>query len=94
MSWGTDDERPGRWRKRDVTDSAYGEGSKPDEATREAERTRADADHVADRPPKPEEERAADAARDELGDRLDEVALHEREMGERGAHQHGEGAVP
>ncbi len=60
-----------------------------DEATRAAERAESGVTARADRMPTPEEE--------ELADRqpLDpDVAEHEREMLERGAHQEGEGRVP
>lgn len=66
----------------------------PDEVTLDAERSEADADHVADRLPTSDEESSADEARAALGNRLDDVAEHEREMNELGARQTGEGRVP
>jgi hypothetical protein len=63
--------------------------TKPNPATREAEHDEAQAAHVADREATDEEA--------ELAERrpLDpDVAEHEREMTERGAHQEGEGRLP
>jgi hypothetical protein len=61
----------------------------PNDETRAAERDEAKRAAGADRMPTREE----DAAADEL--ELDpEVARHEREMAERGAHQEGEGRLP
>lgn len=45
----------------------------------------------ADRPPTPEEERAAERASRSVD--LDDVAAHEQEMLERGAHVKGEGQI-
>ena len=62
---------------------------RPDEATRSEERKDAHVPAGADRAPTAEE--------DELAKRqsLDpDVAKHEREMAERGAHQKGEGRTP
>lgn len=65
------------------------EPTKPDDATREAERAEADADARPDRMPTPDEEQAAD------GRKVDpDVRTHEEEMAERGANQQGEGRVP
>jgi hypothetical protein len=65
------------------------EPTRPSRTTREAERSEANAPHQPDRLPTPEEEELADALE------LDpDVADHEREMGERGAHQKGEGRIP
>jgi hypothetical protein len=58
------------------------------EATREAERRQANMAGRADRPPTDDEERAAEAF-----DLDPDVAEHEREMVERGAHQKGEGRI-
>jgi hypothetical protein len=56
--------------------------------TKQEERTEAAAEHVADRPPTPEEEAAADE------NRLDpQVAEHEREMTRLGREQKGEGRI-
>jgi hypothetical protein len=63
--------------------------TRPDQATRAAERAEASAPHRPDRMPTPEEEDAAD----ELTLNED-VAAHEREMAERGARQQGEGRLP
>jgi hypothetical protein len=63
--------------------------SNPSPETRNAERDDAEAAHVADRPPTDEEA--------ELAERqpLDpDVSEHEREMGERGGRQRGEGRLP
>jgi hypothetical protein len=61
----------------------------PDSATREEEAREARTPAGAPQQPTPEEERAADS------NKLDpEVAEHEREMGERGANQQGEGRLP
>jgi hypothetical protein len=63
--------------------------TRPNDATREAERDDAQRRASADRAPTPEEEaRAEDRELDP------EVAEHEREMAERGARQQGEGRVP
>lgn len=61
----------------------------PSRATREEEEREAQAQAGAPQAPTPEEEEAADSNRLEP-----EVAEHEREMNERGAHQHGEGRLP
>jgi hypothetical protein len=56
--------------------------------TEQEERTEATAAHVADRPPTPEEEAAADETP------LDpQVAEHEREMTRLGREQKGEGRI-
>lgn len=58
------------------------------DATHDADRRDAQADHDPDRMPTPEEEQFADELE------LDEsVAEHEREMLDRGARQKGEGRV-
>lgn len=63
--------------------------TKPDDATRDAERNQADQPAAADRMPTPEEEQTADALE------LDpSVVEHEREMAERGKNQSGEGRLP
>jgi hypothetical protein len=65
------------------------ERTRPDKDTRAAEREDAETKAGADRMPTPEEAAIADDLE------LDpEVAEHEREMAERGAHQEGEGRVP
>ena len=58
------------------------------EATRRAERNDASALHDADRPPKPDEEAAAESEELEEG-----VADHYKEMTELGASLDGEGRV-
>lgn len=61
----------------------------PNDDTRAAERDEARRSAGADRMPTPEEEAVADEQE------LDpEVARHEQEMAERGAHQEGEGRLP
>ena len=63
--------------------------TRPTPETRAAERSEAHKASGADRQPTPDEEERADALE------LDpEVAEHEREMLERGAHQKGEGRLP
>jgi hypothetical protein len=66
--------------------------TEPDEETRAADE--ADTDHAADRPPTDEEAAVAEthAADDDPGRRAD-VAAHEKEMMEIGAHAKGEGAI-
>jgi len=65
------------------------ERTTPSGETRATEREDADTRSAADRMPTPEE-----AARAEELDVDPEVAAHEREMAERGAHQQGEGRLP
>ena len=63
--------------------------TRPDAATRAAERDEASRAAGSDRMPTPEEERQAEERE------LDPaVAEHEREMLERGAGQEGEGRLP
>jgi hypothetical protein len=63
--------------------------TRPSSKTRDAERAEARKTAAADREPTPEEEKIADALE------LDpDVAKHEKEMLERGAHQQGEGKLP
>ena len=63
--------------------------TRPSSETREAERAEGSQTAAADREPTPEEEKIADSLE------LDpEVAKHEKEMLERGAHQQGEGKLP
>jgi hypothetical protein len=63
--------------------------TRPSSETRDAERAEATKTAAADRAPTPEEEKIADSLE------LDpEVAKHEKEMLERGAHQEGEGKLP
>jgi hypothetical protein len=65
------------------------EHTRPSDATRDAERDDAEVGSHADREPtKDEEERAEKIEADP------EVADHEKEMAERGAHQEGEGRLP
>jgi hypothetical protein len=63
--------------------------TRPDDATRAAERAEATAEHDADRPPTDDEARRADALEPDP-----EVAEHYEEMAERGAKQEGEGRIP
>ncbi|MDQ1519331.1 MAG: hypothetical protein QOI55_404 [Actinomycetota bacterium] len=63
--------------------------TKPNDQTREAERAEAEVHPTADRLPTPEEEQIADSLEPDP-----EVAKHEKEMAERGAHQKGEGRIP
>ena len=65
------------------------ERTRPSEATRGAERDEAEAPHMPDRMPTPEEAALAD----DLNVNAD-VREHEREMTERGARQKGEGRLP
>ena len=62
----------------------------PSEATREAEKREAHAEHAPDRPPSKEEEKAAPGR----GDMKEGVAENFEEMAERGANVKGEGEVP
>jgi len=62
--------------------------TRPTEETKEAEADEARAEHRADRGPTPDEEALAPKEPDP------EVAAHEREMMERGAHVEGEGRLP
>lgn len=64
--------------------------SRPSEATREAERREAQAEHAPDRAPTANEERSAP----KRGDLKDGVAENFEEMAERGANVKGEGEVP
>lgn len=66
------------------------ETSRPSEATREAERNEAHAEHAPDRPPTANEERSAP----DRGDLKEGVAENFDEMAERGANVKGEGEVP
>jgi len=63
--------------------------TRPDEATREAERAEADTPARPDEMPTPEEERRADKGKVDPS-----VREHAEEMAERGANQKGEGRVP
>jgi hypothetical protein len=62
--------------------------TKPNNATRQADRADAQADHAAPQKPTADEAAAAEAV-----DLDPEVAAHEKEMAERGAHQRGEGRI-
>ena len=64
--------------------------SSPDDATREAERRDAHAEHAPDRAPTADEDKAA-PDRDDL---KEGVAENYEEMAERGANVKGEGEVP
>jgi hypothetical protein len=64
--------------------------TKPDEATRQADRDALKAEHGASERPTQDEEAAADRMQD-----LDPgVAEHYQEMTEKGAEQKGEGRIP
>jgi hypothetical protein len=64
----------------------------PDEETRAADE--ADIDHTADRPPTDDEATLAEEhTADEDPQRRADVAAHEKEMMEIGAHAKGEGAI-
>jgi len=65
----------------------------PTDATREAEDVDATQAHAADRPPTKEEEAAAEAARAKYEADAKDVAAHEKEMSDIGAHVKGEGAI-
>ena len=65
----------------------------PDDATREAERAEAKAEHTADRPPSGDEEAAADRARETFAEDREKVEEHYEEMSDIGAHVKGEGAI-
>jgi hypothetical protein len=59
------------------------------DATREAEAEEARADHVADRPATPEEEKEVEGAQVDP-----DVRAHYQEMAELGADDVGEGRIP
>jgi len=63
--------------------------TRPSAETRNAERDEAQVTHDSDRAPTPQEEAAAEARGVDP-----DVAKHEKEMLERGAHQRGEGRLP
>jgi hypothetical protein len=65
------------------------ERTTPSRETRATEREDAKTQAVADRMPTPEEEDRAEELEVDP-----DVAAHEREMAERGAHQEGEGRLP
>jgi hypothetical protein len=66
-----------------------GENTRPNAATRDAERAESETTAQADRMPTEDEEKVADELE------LDpDVVEHEKEMGERGAKQRGEGRIP
>jgi hypothetical protein len=65
------------------------EPTKPDDATREAERAEADEPARPDRMPTPDEEQAVEDRKVDP-----QVRKNAEEMAERGAHQEGEGRVP
>lgn len=69
------------------------EHTEPSEEIDEEERTDAEAPHMADRAATPEEERLADESRDRYAGDAAEVAKREREMGELGADEKGEGRI-
>jgi hypothetical protein len=61
--------------------------------TTAAEEAEAGQAHVADRPPTTEEAAAADRSRVQFREDADQVATHEEEMAEKGAHVKGEGEI-
>lgn len=63
-------------------------GTTPDETTRAQEQTEASAPHQADRPPTPEEEKAAPDQADP------QTAKNYQEMSQTGAEVKGEGELP
>jgi hypothetical protein len=63
--------------------------TRPDAATRDAERAEAETDAQPDKMPTPEEEREAEKHKVDPS-----VREHAQEMTERGANQDGEGRVP
>jgi len=65
------------------------EPTRPNAATRGAERAEAKAEHESDRAPTPEQERAAEAQEVDP-----DVAAHEEEMLGRSVNQQGEGRIP
>ena len=68
--------------------------SKPDDKTLEAQRREAARSHTADRAGTHDEEVAARERESSLTDQQRRrVREHEREMGERGVHQRGEGRI-
>ena len=71
------------------------ERTQPDEGTEAADEVEGRAAHQADRAPTTDEEAAADRAalRPDRANPAD-VAEHERDMAERGAHAEGEGRIP
>jgi hypothetical protein len=58
-----------------------------------AQRADADRDHMADRAPTADEEKAAEKSRAEFADDAPKVAEHYTEMSELGAHVKGEGEI-
>ncbi len=67
--------------------------TRPDAATREAERAEATSGHDADRPPTADEEAAADRSRRAFADDSERVEEHYEEMSDMGAHVKGEGSI-
>ena len=65
----------------------------PDDSTEREERIEATRDHRPDREPTKAEEEAADKFREDHPDDADDVARHEKEMGEIGAEVKGEGRI-
>ena len=68
--------------------------TEPTPATEEEERAESESAHVADRAPTEEEDRLADESAERYKDDAPSVAEHEREMGETGAEDKGEGRIP
>lgn len=68
--------------------------SKPDKATKDAEKAEGDSKHVADRAATgDEDEKADEALAAESDEERASVAKHEKEMAERGVQQKGEGRI-
>jgi hypothetical protein len=65
----------------------------PSDQTDAAERVDEQSAHQADRLATPEEEAAADKARNELAGDEKQVAEHYKDMAEKGAHIKGEGEI-
>jgi len=70
-----------------------GDKTEISEATQDEEGAEARKSHDADRPASAEEEAAAERGAGVSGSDTDEVAAHEKEMGEIGANVKGEGEV-
>lgn len=67
--------------------------TEPTPATEEEERAESGSAHAADRAPTQEEDRLADESAERYRDDAASVAEHEREMGEAGVEDKGEGRI-
>jgi hypothetical protein len=65
----------------------------PSQATDEAERVDGQSAHGDTSPPVPEDDAAADKARQQFKDDEEQVAEHYKDMVEKGAHVKGEGEI-